>query len=84
MIKLIRQFMFMAQTIRELHPQSAGIDIGSTLVFVSTGSNEVKSYGTFTSHYATLIKDLESQSIKTVAMEATGVYWYCLYEMLEA
>lgn len=83
-IRLSKQVEIMAQTIRELHPQSAGIDIGSTLVFVSTGSNEVKSYGTFTSHYAALIKDLHSQGIKTVAMEATGVYWYCLYEMLEA
>jgi transposase len=74
----------MAKTVRELHPNSAGIDIGSTSVFVSTGTTEVKSYGTFTSHYQELIKDLQSQSVVTVAMEATGVYWYSLYEMLEA
>jgi transposase len=74
----------MAQHLRELHPDSAGIDIGSESVYVSFRGDAVRFYGTFTSEFRRLIVDLQSFSITTVAMEATGVYWYCLYEMLEA
>lgn len=73
----------MGQTIRELHPDAAGIDIGSEWVYVSARGAEVKSYKTFTLDYRNLIRDLQSNKINTVAMEATGVYWYCLYEMLD-
>jgi transposase len=73
----------MAQIIRELHPNSAGIDIGSDSVYVSARGESVRSYGTFTRDFTVLIADLERSKVTTVAMEATGVYWYCLYEMLD-
>lgn len=73
----------MAQTIKTIHPNAGGIDIGSVSVFVSVEEQQVKSFGTFTSEYQLLISYLQEHKITTVAMEATGVYWYCLYEMLE-
>jgi transposase len=74
----------MEQSMQLFHPNAAGIDIGSSSVFVSARGQEVKSYGTFTSDFKALISYLQTHQITTVAMEATGVYWYCLYEMLEA
>lgn len=73
----------MAQTIKTIHPHAGGIDIGSVSVVVSVEEQEVKSFGTFTSEYRLLISYLREHKITTVAMEATGVYWYCLYEMIE-
>jgi transposase len=73
----------MAQAIKTIHPYAGGIDIGSVSVFVSVEEQQVKSFGTFTSEYQSLISYLQEHKITTVAMEATGVYWYCLYEMLE-
>ena len=73
----------MEQTISTVHPNCAGIDIGSRSVFVAVSGQEVKPFGTFTSEYEMLIGYLRSHGVSTVAMEATGVYWYSLYEMLE-
>jgi len=74
----------MAQSIKTIYSHAAGIDIGSVSVFVAVEDQQVKSFGTFTSEYKLLINHLRLHQITTVAMEATGVYWYCLYEMLEA
>jgi len=44
---------------------------------------EVKSFYTFTEDFEKLRDYLFENDIKTAAMEATGVYWGILYEMLE-
>jgi transposase len=63
----------------------AGIDIGSEKIFISTTVNEeVVSYGTFTENYREAIEYLKKNKIKSIVMEATGVYWIAFYEMLEA
>jgi transposase len=61
----------------------AGIDIGAKKLFVSVEGQELKTFLTFTEDIGELCKYLLSHSVKTVAMEATGVYWCVLYEMLE-
>lgn len=68
------------QKIRE---NAAGIDIGSKKVFVAIEEQEVRSFYTFTEDFEKLRIFLLENNIKTVAMEATGVYWGILYEMLE-
>jgi transposase len=73
----------MSNVIKIIHSNAAGIDIGSTSVLAGVEGQNAKSFGTVTSEYRLLIKYLESHKITTVAMEATGVYWYALYEMLE-
>jgi transposase len=71
-----------------VHGNAAGIDAGSESHFVSVpedrSSEPVRSFGTFTSDLSTLADWLIECRITTVAIEATGVYWIPLYEILEA
>ena len=67
----------------KIREKAAGIDIGAQKVFVSVESQEVKSFYTFTEDFEKLCEYLLKYGIETVAMEATGVYWNILYEMLE-
>lgn len=69
--------------ITKIHPNSAGIDIGSEKIFIGIEDKEVKSFSTFTVDYLRSIEYLQENKITTVAMEATGVYWIALYDMLE-
>jgi transposase len=63
--------------------KTAGIDIGARKVFVSIEAQEVRCFFTFTEDFEKLRDYLLENSIETVAMEATGVYWSILYDMLE-
>ena len=69
--------------IRKIIEHAAGIDIGSQKVFVALEDKAVKSFETFTSSYQALVKYLQENKITHVAMEATGVYWITLYDILE-
>lgn len=66
----------------KIRKNAAGIDIGSNKVFVGLERGEVRSFETFTSDYRLLIDYLKANEVQTVAMEATGVYWIVLYDML--
>lgn len=61
----------------------AGIDVGAKKVFTSVEGQPVVSYFTFTEDFLLLRDYLLKHKVKTVAMEATGVYWVILYEILE-
>jgi len=61
----------------------AGIDIGAKKVFTSVEGQPVVSHFTFTEDFILLRDYLLKHGVKTVAMEATGVYWVILHEMLE-
>lgn len=71
------------QELSKIYPNSAGIDIGSQKVFVALPGGDVKSFLTFTSSYRELGNYLKEHNIIQVAMEATGVYWIMLYDVLE-
>ncbi len=60
------------QKIRE---NAAGIDIGAKKNFVSVEWQDVKSFLTFTEDIVEACNYLRGHNIKTVAMEATGIYW---------
>jgi hypothetical protein len=66
----------------KIRMKAAGIDIGSNKVFVGLEGGEVRSFETFTSDFKVLVDFLLQKSVSTVAMEATGVYWVVLYDML--
>ena len=66
-----------------VHLQGAGIDIGAEKIFVSPDGTSVVHFDTFTADYLRCVQYLKEKSIKHVAMEATGVYWIALYELLE-
>lgn len=67
----------------QIRERAAGIDIGAQKVFVAVEGEEVKTFYTFTEDFEKLCEYLHECNIETVAMEATGVYWNILYEMLE-
>ena len=69
--------------LKEIKQNAAGIDLGSKEFFVSVDGETVKSFETFTASIIELIKYLKDNSIKTVAMESTGILWLPLYDMLE-
>jgi transposase len=66
----------------------AGIDCGSEEHFVAVPTDRdaspVQSFGTHTADLHRLADWLASCGVRSVAMEATGVYWIPLYEILEA
>lgn len=70
---------------KKLRSNCAGIDIGSAEVYVSAdGLNKVHVFKTYTNDFKILVKLFLEKGITSVAMEATGVYWVVLYEMLDA
>lgn len=66
----------------KMHFHAAGIDIGSRKVFVGLENGPVRSFETFTSDLVALSEYLQENQVSTVAMEATGIYWYVLYDIL--
>jgi len=67
-----------------INPHAAGIDAGSRQFFVAVPEGPVSSYESHTADLYRLREHLLAHKVETVAMEATGVYWLCLYEILEA
>lgn len=67
----------------KIRNNSAGIDIGAQKLFVYVEGQEIRSYFTFTEDMEALRDYLLEYQVETVAMEATGVYWVILYEILE-
>jgi transposase len=71
-----------------VNPDAAGIDAGSEQHWVSVPEDRdqqsVRAFGTFTEDLYELADWLVACAIKTVAIEATGVYWIPLFEVLEA
>jgi len=70
-----------------IHPHAAGIDIGSREHFVcvpkQTTAKNIRSFGTFTTDLQALADWLKECGIIHVAMEATGVYWIPVFQLLE-
>ena len=66
----------------------AGIDCGATEHFVSVPPDRdltpVQSFRTFTADLHRLADWLVACRVTSVAMEATGVYWIPVYDILEA
>lgn len=77
------KLFFMKKKLEVVHPQAAGIDIGSKNFYVDAGEENIRVFPTFTEDCNTLRDYLLSLGIKTVAMESTGVYWVVLYSVLE-
>ena len=73
--------------LERLHPHAAGIDCGSAEHFVAVppdrDATPVRSFPTFTGDLHRLADWLRACRVTHVAMEATGVYWIPIYEILE-
>jgi len=69
--------------LKKILENTAGIDIGSEKVFVAVEGKSVRNFRTFTSSYKELCTYLKENGVRHVAMEATGIYWCTLYDILE-
>jgi transposase len=71
-----------------LHPHAAGIDCGSAEHFVAVppdrDTTPVRAFATFTGDLHRLADWLTACRVTHVAMEATGVYWIPVFEILES
>ena len=76
------------ETIHQLRADAAGIDLGAEELYVAVPEERdekpVRSFATFTADLYALARWLKECQVKTVAMEATGVYWIPVYDVLEA
>jgi len=74
--------------LERVNPNAAGIDCGSEMHYVAVPTDRdpepVRCFKTFTGDLHQLADWVVSRGVKTVAMEATGVYWIPVYEILEA
>jgi transposase len=74
--------------LERMNPDVAGIDCGATTHYVAVppdrDAQPVQSFPTFTADLQRLAEWLTACRVKSVAMEATGVYWIPIYELLEA
>lgn len=70
-----------------LNPDAAGVDLGSREHWVSVPADRdpkpVRCFSTFTDDLKALAGWLKECRITSVAMEATGVYWIPLFQLLE-
>ena len=73
--------------LEHINPNAAGIDCGSAEHFVAVPPDRdptpVRSFPTFTNDLQRLADWLTACRVTSVAMEATGVYWIPLFEILE-
>jgi transposase len=63
--------------------RAAGIDVGSEQLFTAVEAGPVRVFSSFTAPLLQLKDFLLAQGVTTVAMEATGVYWLPVFEVLE-
>ena len=70
-----------------INPCSAAIDVGSMMMMVAYSDAQSNQHllevDAFTESLQTLATILQQAGVKQVAMEATGVYWIAVYEILE-
>jgi transposase len=68
-----------------IHPNAAGIDVGSRSHFVAVGQgpDDVKEFGVYNEDLQIIIAWLLLHEIKTIAMESTGTYWQSLFAALQ-
>lgn len=70
-------------TLPVLDPTAAAIDIGSEELHVSIAGGPPKVFGTTTGQLHACRDWLKENGVRSVAMEATGIYWLCPYAVLE-
>jgi transposase len=71
-----------------LNRNAAGIDVGSSAHYVAVPAGRdaepVQEFGSFTADLHRMAQWLKVCKVDTVVMQATGVYWTALYDVLES
>ena len=72
------------EDLQPVHRRAAGIDVGSAENYVALpaeglapGESPVRIFGVFSAEQDALVEWLQQHQVRTVAMEATGIYWLC-------
>lgn len=75
-----------SKPIHDPQPDAAGIDIGANEIWVAVppdrSEEPVKRFGAFTRDLQAIVQWLLDCGVRSAAMEATGVYWIPLYQLL--
>ncbi len=70
-----------------VHPDAAGIDIGNASHFVAIPPDRdpvpIREFGAWTAALQEMARWLTGHGIRTVALQATGVYWIAVQDVLE-
>jgi transposase len=69
--------------LKEINPHAGAVDVGSEHFHAAVYEGPVQVFGTFTRDLQAVLEFFQKQAVVTVAMEATGVYWMPLYEVLQ-
>lgn len=71
-----------------LNRNAAGIDVGSAAHYAAVPAGRdaepVQGFGSFTADLHRMARWLKSCKVDTIVMQATGVYWTALYDVLES
>src|ERR1700723_2050668 len=71
-----------------LNRNAAGIDVGNAEHYVAGPAGRdpepVQTFGSFTEDLHRMAQWLKTCGIETVVMQATGVYWTALFQILES
>ncbi|MGC1647677.1 MAG: IS110 family transposase [Candidatus Sulfotelmatobacter sp.] len=82
-----RRVIDVTEGLSQVNWDAAGIDVGSAEHYVAVpvgrDAQPVQRFGSFTADLYRLVKWLLDCGIKSVVMQATGVYWIGLYQILE-
>jgi len=73
----------MKRRIEIINPMAGGVDVGSKNFYVDAGEEDIRIFSTYTEGCNQVRDYFLELKVKTVAMEATGVYWVNLYDILE-
>lgn len=78
----------MPRNLDVVNPDAAGIDLGAAVHYVSVPENRdpqpVRHFGCYTPELNAMAQWLLQCKVKTVVMEATGVYWTPVFRVLES
>jgi transposase len=76
-----------SKSIREHEPNAAGIDLAANEIWVAVPADRsdtpVRRFEGFTRDLMAIVQWLIECGVRSVAMEATGVYWIPLFQLLE-
>src|SRR6476646_11027766 len=79
--------VYIAQHWQLINPNAAGVDVGSREHWAAIPPDregvKVRRFGASTPDLEAMAEWLKSAGITSVAMEATGVYWIAVFQVLE-
>ena len=79
-----RKSMSKSIPMQVVHPNAAGIDVGSRSHYVAIGQGieHVREFGVYSTDLQDLVAWLQSNEVTSIAMESTGDYWQNLFTVL--